>query len=314
MRVYRYKRGERLPIGRCAVAIGFFDGVHLAHRELILSAIGEARARGIASGVVTFASESSIKSKTPRLYSTEDRLAIIESLGVDFTVICDFSEIAGLTGEEFVRHTLAGDIGAVCATAGYNFRFGRGASSGADDLVKYMRECRGDAVIKEAYLYEGAPLSSTVIRSLLSNGEVQTARDLLVSPYFVSGEVTHGNGVGRGLGFPTLNLDHPEGRVKLKHGVYRCVALISGELYDAVTNVGICPTFEERGSHLEAHLIDFNKNVYGERIRLFFLGYLREERKFASADELAAQIKLDKERAIKENGEEKWQEIGLSLQ
>lgn len=312
MTVYKYKRGQRLPIGSCAVAIGFFDGVHLAHRELILSAVEEARARGIPSGVVTFASESSIKSKAPRLYSTEDRLAIIESLGVDFTVICDFSEISGLTGEEFVRHTIAGDIGAVCATAGYNFRFGKGASSGADDLVRYMRECRGDAIIKEPYLYGTAPLSSTVIRTLLADGEVQTARELLASPYFVSGEVSHGRGVGRGLGFPTLNLDHPKGRVELKHGVYRCVALIAGELYNAVTNVGVCPTFEERGSHLEAHLIDFDKNVYGERIRLYFLGYLREERKFASAEELTAQIKLDKERAIKENGEEKWQEIGLN--
>ena len=313
MTVYKYKRGQRLPIGSCAVAIGFFDGVHLAHRELILSAVEEAKKRGIASGVVTFASESSIKSKTPRLYSTEDRLAIMESLGVDFAVLCDFSEISGLSGEEFVRHTIAGDIGAVCATAGYNFRFGKGASSGADDLIRYMRECRGDAVIKEPYLYNGAPLSSTVIRALLTDGEVQTARELLALPYFVSGEVTHGRGVGRGLGFPTINLDHTEGRVKLKHGVYRCVALIAGKLYDAVTNVGVCPTFEKRSTHIEAHLINFDKSVYGEKMRLYFLGYLREEKKFASAEELTAQIKLDKERAIKENGEEKWQEIGLSL-
>ena len=312
MTVYEYKRGRRLPIGSCAVAIGFFDGVHLAHRELILSAKEEAKRLGAPAGVVTFSSESAIKPSTPRLYSTEERLSIIESLGVDFTVVCDFSEISGLSGEQFVRDVLVGDIGAVSAAAGYNFRFGKGASSGAAELSEYMRASGGRAIIAHPYLYDGAPLSASFIRELLAEGRVAQAADALGTPYFVSGEVSHGRGVGRGLGFPTVNLDYTEGRVKLKHGVYRCAALVSGEIYNAVTNVGICPTFEERDSHLEAHLIDFDKNVYGEKIRLFFLGYLRCERKFDSAEELKAQIKLDKERAKKENGEEKWQETGLS--
>ena len=312
MTVYEYKRGQSLPTGSCAVAIGFFDGVHLAHRELILSAKEEARRLGVAVGVVTFASESTIKPNAPRIYSTEDRLSLIESLGVDFTVVCNFSEIAGLSAEEFVREVLAGDIGAVCAAAGYNFRFGKGASSGALELTKYMSALGGTALIAPPYLFDGEPLSSSFIRALLGEGKAEEAHRALGTPYFVSGEVSHGNGVGKGLGFPTVNLDYTEGRVKLKHGVYRCAALISGKIYNAVTNVGVCPTFEERESHLEAHLIDFDKNVYGEKIRLFFLGYIREERKFASAEELKTQIKLDKERTKKENGEEKWQEIGLN--
>ena len=216
------------------------------------------------------------------------------------------------SGEEFVRDTLVRDIGAVCASAGYNFRFGKGASSGADALTEYMSAHGGSAIIKKPYLYGDAPLSSTMIRALLSEGKVEEAHTTLGTPYFISGEVSHGNGVGRGLGFPTVNLDHAEGRVKLKHGVYRCAALISGELYHAVTNVGVCPTFEERSTHVEAHLIDFDKNVYGEKIRLYFLGYLREERKFASAEELIAQIETDKNRAKNENGEDIWQEIGLN--
>ena len=311
MTVYNYKRGCRLPIGKCAVAIGFFDGVHLAHRELILSAVDEAKRQGILAGVVTFASESSIKSSTLRLYSTEDRLSIIESLGVDFTVVCDFSEISGLSGEEFVKETLVRDIGAVCASAGYNFRFGKGASSGAAELERYMQESGGIAIIKKPYLYRGAPLSSSVIRELLADGAAEEVHRLLGTPYFVTGEVSHGTGVGTKLGFPTLNLEHAVGRVKLKHGVYRCVALISGKTYSAVTNVGVCPTFDERVSHLEAHLIDFDGDLYGERIRLYLLGYLREERKFDSPEELAAQIDSDRKRTIEENGENLWQEIGL---
>ena len=126
MTVYEYKLGKRLPVGKCAVAIGFFDGVHLAHRELILAASEEAKRLGVAAGVVTFASESSIKAGIPRLYDTCDKLSLIESLGVDFTVICDFSDVAGLSGEEFVRDTLSGDIGAVSVAAGFNFKFGKG--------------------------------------------------------------------------------------------------------------------------------------------------------------------------------------------
>lgn len=312
MEIYGYKLGERLPIGNSAAAIGFFDGVHLAHRELIRTAIEEAKQRKIPSGVVTFASESRIKADVPRLYSTEERLSLIEALGADFAVICDFSEVAGLSGEEFVREVLVGGIGAVSVTAGYNFRFGNRAASDAEDLCKYMQSFGGTAIIKEPYLYGGVPLSSSMIRTFLSEGKPEEARRALGAPYFISGRVSHGERIGRGLGFPTLNFPEETGRVKLKRGVYRCAALISGRLYHAVTNVGVCPTFDGRASHIEAHLADFSGDIYGESVRLYFLGYLREEKRFDSPDELKMQIKVDKTRAIKENGENLWQEIGLS--
>ena len=312
MKIYGYKLGERLPIGDSAVAIGFFDGVHLAHRELILTAKEEAKRLGIASGVITFASESSIKSGIPRLYDTSDKLSLIEALGVDFTVVCDFSDVAGLSGEEFVRRTLVGDISASRVVAGYNFRFGSRASSNADDLCEYMRALGGEAIIKEPYLFGDEPLSSSMIRALLSEGEVEEAKRALGTPYFVTGRVSHGKSVGKELGFPTLNFSEEAGRVKLKQGVYRCVALISGKPYHAVTNVGICPTFNERESHIEAHVADFSGEIYGESVRLYFLGRLRDERQFDSPDELKMQIKVDKNQTIKENGEDLWQEIGLS--
>lgn len=312
MTVYEYKLGRALPIDKCAVAIGFFDGVHLAHRELIAAAREEAKRLGISAGVVTFASESSIKAGIPRLYDTSDKLSLMEVLGVDFTVICDFADVSGLSGEEFVRGTLVRDIGAVRVAAGYNFRFGSRASSNADDLCEYMRSLGGEAIIKAPYLYGGEPLSSSMIRGLLSKGKVEEAQCALGAPYFITGRVSHGKSIGKELGYPTLNFTEEAGRVKLKAGVYRCAALISGELYHAVTNVGVCPTFEGREYHIEAHLADFSGDVYGECVRLYFLGYLRDERQFSSPDELKMQIKVDKNRAIKENGENLWQEIGRS--
>lgn len=312
MTVYEYKLGNKLPTGECAVAIGFFDGVHLAHRELISEAVAEAGRLGIKSGVVTFDASSGIKSGTPRIYSGEDRLALLESLGVDIAVVCDFAEIACMSGEEFVRDTLVGDIGARSVVAGYNFRFGKGASSDADALCEYMARSGGRAIIKEAYLFRDEPLSSTVIRNYLTEGDMESANTALGVPYFITGGVSRGRGVGKKLGFPTVNLPHPPGRVKLKHGVYRCAALIDGEIYNAVTNVGICPTFDLDDSHIEAHLIDFSGDLYGREVKIYFLGYLREERRFDSPEALAKQIETDTRRTIEENGEKTWQEIGLN--
>ena len=312
MTVYEYKLGEKLPVCSCAVAIGFFDGVHLAHRELIAEAVTEAKRLGIKSGVVTFSASSGIKSNTPRIYSSDDRLALFEMLGVDIVVVCDFAQIAGMSGEEFVRDALVRDIGAKSVIAGYNFRFGKGASSDADALREYMASAGGRAIIKEPYLFRDAPLSSTVIRTLLAEGDIESANTALGTPYFITGGVCHGRGVGKKLGFPTVNLPHPPERVKLKHGVYRCAALVDGEIYNAVTNVGVCPTFDLYDLHIEAHLIDFSGDLYGKDVKIYFLGYLREERRFDSPEALTEQIESDTRRTIEENGEKTWQEIGLS--
>jgi len=312
MTVYRYKKNERLPIGNCSVAIGFFDGVHLAHRDLILTAVNEAKRLGIPSGAVTFCSDSQIKAGTPRLYSTNQRLSLIESLGVDFAVVCDFSEIACLSGEDFVSDVLVGDIGAVRVVAGFNFKFGKGASSDAAALCRYMSRSGGEAIIKEPFLFLGEPLSSTFIRGLLAEGKAEEACRALGAPYVISGVVEHGREVGRVLGFPTVNLELPTGRVELKRGVYRCAARVRDRVYHAVTNVGICPTFDKRRTHAETHLIDFSDEIYGEKVELAFLGYLREEVRFESPEKLKMQIIVDKKRTVEENGEILWQGFGLS--
>ena len=312
MTVYEYKVNERLPIGSCSVAIGFFDGVHLAHRELICDAIREARRLGVAAGVVTFLSESAIKPKNPRIYSSEEKLEIIASLGVDFAVVCRFEEVSSMTGEEFVREVLVSSIGAVSVSAGFNFRFGVRASSDARDLCDYMSRLGGRASILPAFVFRGAPLSSTVIRSLLAEGDVETAGEALGLPFFVTARVERGERLGRRLGFPTANLPERDGFVRLKKGVYRCALLIDGRAYSAITNVGVCPTFDERESHIEAHIIGFSGDIYGRELRLFFLGRLRDEMQFSSPEALTEQIETDKQRTIKENGDLLWLETGLS--
>ena len=166
---------------------------------------------------------------------------------------------------------------------------------------------------KNAYsFFFGASFEQGEADRLLADGDIESANTALGAPYFITGGVCHGRGVGKKLGFPTLNLPYPPGRVKLKQGVYRCAVLARDEIYNAVTNVGVCPTFDLKESVIEAHLIDFSGDLYGREVKIYFLGYLREERKFDSPEALTEQIATDTKRTIEEHGEKTWQDFGLN--
>ena len=307
MQVIRYEP-NMAPIGeKCVVALGFFDGVHLAHRRLIAHAEQIARAKGLRLAVFTFAAEAEgYKYTEGRLYSTEEKLSLLASLGVELTVLADFSSLRDLSPEAFALDVLVKTLGAHIAVAGYNFRFGKGASGDAHTLLALMRASGGDAVIEAECTQGGEAVSSTRIRRLLAQGKTEEADRLLVTPYFLEGTVESGRGMGRTWGIPTVNLPLPKGRTFLCEGVYRSAILIRNEVYHAVTNVGRCPTFGAREVHAETHVLDCDLSLYGEKVRIYLLGYLREEKVFSGVEELKTQIIVDKNRAIKENGDIKW--------
>ena len=311
MKIYEYKPGTKIPAGDCAVAIGLFDGFHIAHRVLVKKTVEAAKKNGLSSGIFTFVSADNIKRGAKKIYSTEEKLKIAESLGIDFAVVADFSDIADITADEFVKGTLIGDVSAKIALAGFNFRFGKGAVGGADLLSKLMKDSGGEAIIFDEYTYEGVTVSSTHIREHISEGRMADATALLGEPYFLTGVVSHGDGRGRELGLPTVNTDIPKEKLIPKKGVYRSAVKIGKRLFSGVTNIGTCPTFEERPTHVETYILDFSGELYGEEIRVYLLEFLREEKHFESAEELILQIKLDINYTIKRNGEQKWQELGL---
>ncbi len=288
--------------GGRVVALGFFDGVHPAHRALIEAARHLADKEGLELAVFTFLSEGSIKKNNPRLYTTESRLAFFEELGVSTVILADFLTVAHYTKEEFVEEVLIDTLDARIAVCGYNFRFAKGASASADDLSELMEKHGGRVHILPPYLYGDTPLSTTRIRELLQNGEIEEANRMLGAPYFLSGRVEHGEGLGHVLGFPTMNLSHPEDTTPLKHGVYRSVTEIDGVRYHSVTNVGVCPTVGERPAHSETHVIGEKIDAYGKSVRVYLLGFLREEKRFPSQNELIMQINIDKNEAICKNG------------
>ena len=306
---------KQLPFSKegCVMALGFFDGVHLAHRELLKTAAKAAKERGLPFAVYTFSSEGDgLKSGSPRLYSTEEKLSLLKECGVEYTVICDFDSVAEISAEDFISDILIGDFGVRIAVCGFNFRFGRGGI-GTTELLKNMLKMAGaECIVLGEYLFEGETLSSSLIRELLAEGDFLTAARALGKPYFISGTVKHGLGKGRCYGIPTVNTELPEGRFPLKNGVYNTAVYIDGKRYLALTNVGSCPTFGERKSHAETFILDFSKDIYDSFIRIYFLGYLREERLFPSENELKMQINIDKCEALSRNTEIKWQDIGLN--
>lgn len=308
MRIFEYRAGTKLPLDGSVIALGFFDGVHAAHRQLIGDGMHIAKERGTPFAVFTFSAESGLKSAAPRIYSTEDRLSLIADMGVECVILSDFDSVSGMSPEEFVGEALIRDMGCAVAVAGYNFRFGWGASGSSDDLCRLMRLAGGEAVIHGEYTHLGDPISATVIREKLNTGDVSGARELLTVPYFVKGRVSHGRSEGRRLGFPTVNMSLPEGRATVASGVYKTAIPIGDRLYTGITNVGICPTFESRAAHLETYILDFDGDLYERELTVYFIDYLRPERKFSSPEELTRQIAYDRQKA---KGDLTWQEIGL---
>jgi riboflavin kinase / FMN adenylyltransferase len=268
------------------VAIGTFDGVHLGHREVI---------RG-SDTVLTFDPHPLAvihPEATPKLISTFNvKRDLIAGLGVEELVVIPFDNgFASLTAEEFVREVLIERLGAVRVSVGDNFRFGQRAQGTPD----FLRE-HGEFETRVASLVEaaGETISSTQIRGLVAAGEVAQAAKFLGGPFLFEGEVVPGDRRGRELGMPTANLVPDERYVVPGHGVYAAWA----HGHPAAVNVGVRPMFETgRGLLVEAHLIGFEGDLYGETLRIAFLERLRGEKRFESVDELVAQMERDVEDA-----------------
>jgi riboflavin kinase/FMN adenylyltransferase len=268
------------------VAIGTFDGVHLGHREVI---------RG-SDTVLTFDPHPLAvinPEATPKLISTFNvKRDLIAGLGVEELVVIPFDNgFASLTAEEFVREVLIERLGATQVSVGENFRFGQRARGTPD----FLRE-HGEFETRVASLVEAADetISSTQIRGLVAAGEVAQAARFLGGPFLFEGEVVSGDQRGRELGMPTANLVPDERYVVPGHGVYAAWA----HGHPAAVNVGVRPMFETgRGLLVEAHLIGFEGDIYGETLRIAFLERLRGEKRFDSVDELVAQMNRDVEDA-----------------
>jgi riboflavin kinase / FMN adenylyltransferase len=290
-------------LSQSAIALGFFDGVHAGHKEVIGSALSEARRLGVKPGVVTFRDHprTLTQGTTPLLLTViEQRLSLFEELGVEAAlVLCFDEELCRLTPREYVENILVGAMGAKSISVGYNHHFGRDRE-GNPDLLKELGEELGFSVkVAQEVDVAGQEVSSSRIREALFAGHLDRANGLLSRPYAVYGQVIKGDGRGRSIGFPTANLSLYEFQVVPKIGVYAgTVAVDNRGMIPCVINVGHRPTFKESDSSkdrpvVEVHVLDFDDNLYGKNVDVSFCKHLRNEQKFAGIDELKKQISLD---------------------
>lgn len=281
------------------IAIGAFDGIHLGHRALISKAVEEAKKNGGKSVVFTFLNhpmEIINSEKAPRLInSLEEKKHIIESLGVDYLIMQPFTEeFSNKTPKEFVKEILKEILNAKEVFVGFNFSFGKGGNGTVESLKNLAQHENIKVNVKEAVKLEEKIISSTYIRQLLSKGNLSVANRCLGQPFLIMGEVEHGRKLGRVLGFPTANLKILN-KIYPPFGIYGGKIKIEGEeeFRDAVINIGKNPTLKPDEKSIEVHILDFNKDIYGKKIYVFLLEFLREEKKFGSMDELKETIKND---------------------
>jgi riboflavin kinase / FMN adenylyltransferase len=276
------------------VAVGTFDGVHRGHREVI----------GGADTVLTFEPHPlwvRAPARAPLLLTTLERKAeLVASLGVEELVVVPFDQaFAALTAEEFVDVVLVQRLAATHVSVGENFRFGHGAEG---DAARLAADGRFETRVAPLLEVDGEVVSSSHIRGLVLGGAVEYADALLGTPFTLTREVVHGDKRGRELGYPTANLLPADGYVTPGHGVYACRATVaSGATYAAATNIGVRPMFATgRGELIEAFLLDFSEDIYGQPLRLEFLKRLRGEKRFDSIDALVEQMgrDVDEARAI----------------
>jgi riboflavin kinase/FMN adenylyltransferase len=292
-----YRSLEEVPAvshGR-AVAVGTFDGVHLGHRRVIQAALEWARANDASASVVTFDPhplQVLQPDDPPQLLTTSDIKAdLVAGLGVDELVMIPFTEeFSRLEANTFCEDVLARTLTTRHVSVGENFRFGYGARGNAA-LLQDRPEFETEIV--PLVMHDGAVVSSSRIRELLAGGDVSAAADLLGAPFQLEGKVVRGDERGRDLGVPTANVAPPAGLVVPGRGIYAGRALDRA----AAVSIGVRPTFEDDGRILvEAHLLDFDGDLYDRTLRLAFLERLRDELRFDSADELVEQMQRDIER------------------
>ena len=293
-----YFRGTKdIHLDHTVVALGKFDGLHRGHQLLInkLKAYGK---KGFQTVVFTFDFHpmSLLTGKKQSLiYTKEERLKIVEEMGIDVLIEYPFTqETAHMMPEDFVRDVLVRDIGAKVIVVGTDFHFGKNRSGSILDLENLEEECGYHLIVVEKLQLDGKDISSTRIRASLEKGDMEEASALLGRNYSVSGEIIHGNALGRTIQVPTINQKVPSFKLLPPNGVYVSKIHWNDEVYYGITNIGTKPTVNDTSEKtVETNIFDFDKDVYGEKMVVELLHYHRKESRFSSVEALQTQLFKD---------------------
>lgn len=288
-----------------AMALGYFDGVHLGHQRVILEAKKEAEQKGIKSAVMTFDPHPSVvlgKKVQHVEYITplEEKIRIIETMGIDYLFVVHFTtEFANLLPQEFIDQYIIG-LNVKHVIAGFDYSYGRMGKGTMETMPFHSRNEFSYTIVPKLTKGE-EKISSTLIREVIKNGRMEELPPLLGRFYSTSGIVIHGDKRGRTIGFPTANIDMNEEYIIPPLGVYAVKVFVNGAWHEGVCNIGHKPTFkneQESKPSVEVHLFQFDSEIYGYEVKVEWHIYLRKEQKFSGIQELVAQIERDKHSAI----------------
>lgn len=286
------------------VALGSFDGLHSGHLSLVNKIIELANENKGKSIVYTFKNHprTLIKGATPPklLIDNESKEEILEALGVDLIYFEEFNEeYMKLTPEGFIKY-LCEKFKVKGIVVGFNYRFGYKNVGNIEMLKELSTKYGYELYVMEPCNYEDEVISSTRIRNELLSGNVDKAMKMLNRPYCIKGKVVHGKKLGRAIGFPTANLDYSKEALIPKKGVYYTNVQWQGKIYKGITSVGNNPTVNGDKLTIETYILDFNNDLYGHNIKVYFIKKIRDEKKFNSIDDLVIQLKKDKYYALEE--------------
>lgn len=277
----------------CAIAIGNFDGFHLGHRKIIDTLIAIAQEKGLISMILTFSPNPRVyfKRESYLIHTDTQKRRILENTSVDRVCIIDFERVVNMTDEDFLTDILIDRFFMKHIVMGENFRFGRGRVGDImflkDVSVRYGFEF---TVVPPVHL-DNVRISSTVIRGLLVDGQIEQANRMLGRDYFIEGVVMEGDRRGRELGYPTINVN--TGNTLLPEGVFQTLVEIDEQMYPSISYIGFRPTFQGKEKKVESHIFNFTHRIYGKMVRIHFQEKLRGDMTFNSRTQLIQQIKKD---------------------
>lgn len=284
-----------------SLCLGFFDGVHQGHKVVLRNSVNLAKQSGLKSAVITFKEHPLcyLQNRTPQyIIPPEDRIELMAAQGIDYIYLLNFDEdIADLIAVDYLKEVLIKYFKPKFITTGFNHFFGAGKKGDAAMLRAYQNEYGYKYFEIPPITYDNTLISSSKIRQLVSEGAMENIKNLLGTNFYVKGRVITGNRIGRTISFPTANLKYPDNIIKASRGVYIASVEFDTYKYPAIVNLGKRPTIQgaEHNLLLEAHLLDFNENIYDKDIKVCFLKKIRNEQKFNSLPELKSQLVRDEQ-------------------
>jgi riboflavin kinase / FMN adenylyltransferase len=301
MKAFSDIEDQQLSMIGSVVTLGNFDGIHLGHQALLRHTVEEAKRLGYPSIVLTFEPHPLkvlAPERAPRLLLTyQDKLDLFQAYGVDIVIAQRFDrQFASITAEDFVRRFLVGRLRTKKLWVGRDLRFGQGRKAGTEDLMRVAPEVGFQVGVVEPILSNGVRISSSRIRELVEAGGVDEVQPMLGRYHFVSGRVVTGAGRGRKLGFPTANI-LSQTEVVPSNGIYATLIEVKNRRWLSVSSIGVNPTFGDGPRTLESFIFDLKTDIYGESVKLSFVKRIRDEQKFATVEDLIAQMHGDVDQA-----------------